>query len=158
MKITKINYKGISLIETVVYLALFAVVFTVIVSFFITVSNANKGAKDKQQLEYVSLFVIKHLEQNLQSETISSVTTDSIVFTGNGVSNNYVFSDRIQFNNGIQIIPVTPLFVSISNTILTSVKDKNNNIVGVEIDFRVNSISDTSLHREVHLTILQSNL
>ncbi len=72
----KTNKKGMTLIEVIVYLALFAIFFTTILRFVRVISEYNKIAEDRIIINQTSIFVAEHIkdivENSLAIDTVNS--------------------------------------------------------------------------------------
>lgn len=84
MAIKQRRQPGLTLIETIVYLAIFGIVFVAIVQFALGISEFNRLNVYRQQLDRNAILVLQHLESEFnQSKTI--VTNNSQFDTDNGV-------------------------------------------------------------------------
>lgn len=70
--------KAITLVEILIYLALFGVVFTIIVQFYIGVTQTNKYAEDEIDISNDILFIQSHLASS-EFEAVSINETESIM-------------------------------------------------------------------------------
>jgi len=77
------TYKGVTLLETLLYIVLFGLVFVSIVEFFLYISLQNRNARISMQLERAVIFVSEHIEDEIQKSTVNP--TNSIFDNDSGV-------------------------------------------------------------------------
>ncbi len=137
--------KGVSLIETILYLALFAIIFTSVVSFMLAVSENNRIAKARNRVESSMIFVTEHISESFDLAT--SIDVDETVFedssgvltlvTPSGLVEYSVDSGRLMYNSGGSSTPLTIPDIVVTNCYLEQVLDKTSEVVGIRITFGI---------------------
>lgn len=83
-ELVKTKFKALTLVEVVVYLALFGILSLVIVQFFVRIYEYQKDLESKEELYKAMLFTNEHLSQSF--EEYESVNGASSVFSSdNGI-------------------------------------------------------------------------
>jgi len=59
--------KGITIVETLIYLALFGIIFIAIVEFFITMRDNNRITLEKINLEKVTIYLTNHMSDGFKN-------------------------------------------------------------------------------------------
>lgn len=151
----KQKYKGITLIEVVVYLALFALIFVGVVQFLIAVADNNTFTQNRIEIDRYKIYLYQHLEESLdwasQVDGVSS-TFDSdngvLVLKDTSVVPEETLtyslnSGKVEVNRGGVILPVTPANVTVSKLRFEDLLDNQGNVVGVVVttDFSLNNSS-----------------
>lgn len=78
--------KGMTLIETMIYIALYGVIFAAIVSFALTIAEMNKTAEQKNEIQRTIMFIDEHLSKSISKYKIVN-DANSIFNNNNGVLN-----------------------------------------------------------------------
>lgn len=83
MQQTRKNFKGITLIEVVIYLALFGMFFLVMVQFFFFLGDSNQLSGESMKVDRAIIFLSQHFEDSFQnSEQIVTANTSFDVNIG----------------------------------------------------------------------------
>ena len=108
-KISKIKLKGYTLVEVVLYLGLFAFIFTTLITFSLAISEFNRKDKYQVDLSKATLFIGEHMEESFKEaksiDVINSIFDSnigalSLTKFDNSTVKYRVVDNRIIFNNG----------------------------------------------------------
>jgi len=155
--ISKKKLKGISLIEVLIYLAIFSLIFGVIIQYMLSVSENNRKTFLKRDAGNTTIFVSEHLKIDFALAT-SIDTVNSTFNNSNGkirllLPSGYVeytvLNNRINVNkNGVNNYITTNKFY-VTNFYVEQVLSQSNTLAGARftIDFYPlkNSISSSRL-------------
>ncbi|KXK08710.1 MAG: hypothetical protein QY330_00610 [Candidatus Dojkabacteria bacterium] len=106
-----IKLKAVTLVEAIIYLAVFGVLFLIVVQFMFSISEANSRSSLRNEIDRNVLFLTNHFQDNFAEATsinasLSQFANDNGVLrlTDNGEYYEYrLNSGRVQFNrNGVQ--------------------------------------------------------
>ncbi|KXK27430.1 MAG: hypothetical protein TR69_WS6001000306 [candidate division WS6 bacterium OLB20] len=101
-----VRQRAITLIETLVYLAVFGVMFTVVIAFMLSVSESNRRSLVQNEVERSVLFLFNHMEDTFNRASAINAGT-SVFDNNNGVlhltagTDDYIYrldSQRIEFS------------------------------------------------------------
>jgi len=147
---------SITLVETIVYLALFAIVFGVVVQFSFSVSEANTNALIDSEVEKSLLFIHSHFKTTLtnkivlnETESIFESNNSKLVFTLNGNLITYDLVDgRIRITReGLSNFINNP-FNNATSFNVERVFDKNMITTGLRISATLRSNSNPNISRK----------
>ena len=133
----KNRLKGVTLIETMLYIGLFSIIMVIILNFMLSTQEATNRNNEKTNLNRTSVFLSQHISDSF-SKTISINQDTSVFDSDQGVltlnfsseGKQYTFIDsRIYFNN----IPITPTSLSITQFKLEPVFKDLTALIGVKI-------------------------
>lgn len=152
------RYKAISLIESLVYLALFAIFFLSVIQFMMSMGSANRSAREKQQLETATMFVHNHLREQLEDAQVLVVGVDTFTVTIDSI--DYVYSivaDELVVTSQTVTQQITPSFATVSNLTLTAITEGVNDI-GLEFSMDLVSKKEDISSRHIDLTLLLGSI
>lgn len=144
--------QGVTLIETVVYLALFGLIFLSTMNFVLTVSENNRKAESRMYTQRGILFVQEHMTETVRSAWI--INEENSVFdsdngvlalnTVDGVTSYQIVSGRLHYNCNGRSVPVTNVRVVVSRLYFERILDPSDNVVGVRVTMDVESTKGDS--------------
>jgi len=152
------NYKGVTLIEALIYLGIFAAIFTVIIQYVLTTVQSNQRNEYRYDLASTTVLIHEHLN----SSFFSSTSTDSVLSTFNSdqsvlhLQNNtgyyeyYVSNGVLQFNSGGIVEAITPNSIYVSRFYVTPIIDGEGNILAVEITIDISSNKDSTVTKTIN--------
>ncbi|MBP6976112.1 hypothetical protein KBB42_00750 [Candidatus Dojkabacteria bacterium] len=154
----KNRLKGVTLIETMLYIGLFSVIIIIVLNFMLSTQEATQRTDTRLELSRVSEFVSKHMNSSFNK--ITSVDgTNSIFNNAQGVL-SLVFSDgnkqykltdsRIYFDN----TPITPTNVSVTGFHLEPIYKGTDTIVGIKTEITIVSNRDPNIIETINLLSL----
>mgnify|MGYP001316354038 CR=1 FL=1 len=135
------NLIGLTLIEVLVYLALFGMFFTVMIQFFFFVNDSNQLSGETLKLDRSVIFITQHLEDSFKKSTeiIESPSVPATVFNDdNGILNltsttnlSYsVNSGTLTFNG----VDITRSDITVSKFYLEKIRNSSDTeTIGVRI-------------------------
>lgn len=135
------RFKAFTLIELVLYLALFSTVILTMVQYFIFVSNKNVDARNRIELSRSVIFLRQHFTQS-ESEINSFVDgsstynsdTGTITFVTNAGNRSYrLLNNNILYNNGSSDIELLASGVTSSKLRFTKITNSANTTIGVHV-------------------------
>lgn len=138
--------KAITLVEQLLYLGLFGLIFVVIIEFSIDVTNNNIAARYRNHLERSNVFVYEHFEDSFFKASTIDINNSTFV-NNNGkirLLNSAIYYEyRIQngrlifSNNGVENY-ITPPDIVLDKLYFTQVYAPDDSLIGskVEIIFR----------------------
>ena len=144
--------KGITIAETLIYLALFGIIFIAIVEFFITMRENNIVTLEKINLEKVTIYLTNHISDAFKNslgidENNSVFAVDAgkirILKTGKYVEyslqdNNLVYSD-----NGTNLTILDPNY-KITRFYLEKILNDKNVLQGVRLEMTIVSVKNAN--------------
>ncbi|MFQ5492694.1 MAG: hypothetical protein ACE5DX_00850 [Candidatus Dojkabacteria bacterium] len=150
--------KGITLIESLVYLAVFGVMFFAVMQFVFTVIDSNRRANSINEIDKAAIFINQHINDSF--DTASSVNTGLSTFDDNNgvlrlnVTGGYIEynldSDRLNFdNNGVTSSYLSPLGLELSSFFVEQIQDKESNVIGARITTTVIAPKETDISKTI---------
>lgn len=137
--------KGATLVEALVYLALFAMIFVVFIRLFWYVSENNRRAMYRIEMAESAMFVYQHLSDGFNSAT--GVNIDNCVFEqDSGVlslvlgeeSLTYMTVDEVLYvEDSVSAIAVTSNKYNVSRFYLERVLSSTDELIGVKVLFSI---------------------
>ncbi len=150
------NFPAMSLIEVIVYLALFGVIFLLIIQFVIDTNKNNNFSRHRNIIEKTGLFTFRHLDLNIKpgitlDEVQSVFDTESgkIVFTKDAIIYQYyILNNRLYFNDGTETSEMLDPNIKI-NSLLVQKVINNDETVGIRVSIELESISMETVTKNV---------
>jgi len=136
--------KGLTLMETVLYIGLTAVVMMIVVPFMLSTQESSLRTTNRVVALQSSSFVIQHIQDTF-SKTLSINTTNTVFNNDSGVlsvmlkdgENIYrLENSRIYYNS----IPITPNNVQVRKMYLEPVTNRKNEVVATRVTIEISSI------------------
>lgn len=145
-----------TLIELVLYLALFAIFFVAMINFFFFISDSNQLSGETLKVDRTVIFVTQHLQDTITSSTGVAISPSSSfgvvngsIYLENENDTNYTLSaGRIQFDNGPETLPITRSDLEVTKFLLEEILDNSDTVIGVQITIEVQSRIDDSVISE----------
>ncbi len=146
----KQNIKAITLTETVVYLALFAVLFTVIIEFAFNVSGLNTKAYSNNDALRTEIFVNEHLDSEVK-KAISVDSSNSVFNDNTGVLRlntetgyvEYKLTDQqLEFFNGTHNNIIVPPNFKVEKFVIEPVLNAESETVALMIEISFSTKND----------------
>jgi len=152
----KKSFKAMSLIEVVVYLALFGVIFLLIIQFVIDTNKNNNFARHRNIIEKTSLFILRQLDLNVKPgivlneiESVFDSNQGKLVFSKDSVVYQYyIQNDRLFFNEGTNNSEMLDPNMKINAFLIEKVIN-NDQTVGLRITLELESISLDTVNKNV---------
>lgn len=137
--------KAITLVETIIYLVLFGIIFTTIFQFVFTIQDGNKKSLSMDILEKNRIFISQHLQDSFTNsteidDTLSTFENDRGVLRLNhdaGYKLYNINDDRLQYSeNGVNNY-ITPANTTLTRFYLTPLTEVDGTIVAIEISLTI---------------------
>ncbi|GAB4158020.1 MAG: hypothetical protein Fur003_1760 [Candidatus Dojkabacteria bacterium] len=142
MKKTLLKYKGITLIETLVYLGLFGIIFIMIIQFLFSVTDNNTLVQNRISVNRYKLYIFEHLTETFdQADSIDEANSLFNSDSGtlnledlNGEEFTYTInSGNLSFNRNGETTDITPNEIRISQFRPEAIRNSANEIIGTKI-------------------------
>ena len=142
----RLKLKGITLMETLVYLALFGVIFTAMVQFSISVAQSTHSAELRQHIERAKVFVLQHVDDSFgKANSIDLLNTvldndnGKVRLLNSGGFYEYSLSSgTLHFNHNDTISDLTNSKVNVDRFYLQAVEVKTDT-VGIRMTLQLSS-------------------
>ena len=117
------KYRGITLIESVLYLGLFAITFTTIMQFYFSTGNSNIRSAENFRIQRTRIYLVEHLDTTFEEAVSVDVANstfdddDGVVRlnVGAGYVQYQINSDgQIEVTDGTNTDPLTPPSLNVS--------------------------------------------
>lgn len=153
--------KALTLIEVILYLALFGMFFIVVIRFTLSTSEYNRIATERILLDESSIFVSSHVIDSIEKST--SIDINNSIFsndsgrlrliTPSGYINYLIVSNRLSIdNNGTSSFLIAPR-VGISKFFVEPIYKKDLITVnGVRVTIRIYDVNDPNNFSEFSLS------
>lgn len=133
--------KAFTLIETILYLALFNVIFFAVITWGITLTQSNRNAEYKNAIEKNAIFLSEHLGDTFKrGVSVDAANSDFNVSTGKvrvNLASGYLeyenVNNVIKVTNGTSSFDLTDRFVQVTNFTVSPVIIAPNTIIGANI-------------------------
>lgn len=151
----KNRLKGVTLLETVIYLGLFSLVIVMVLSFMLSTTESTTRTMRKSILHQSMEFVIGHIDDTLSKSNLIS-TTNSVFDDTNGIleinisgeAKQYTLVDSRIYYDGV---PITPTSVVVENFELHPSTNGNGDVIGITVISTLRSVKDNSLTENINL-------
>ena len=151
MNIRANDGNGMTLIETVLYLALFALIFISVMQFSLAVAESNRAAVSRNKVEHTLIFVTEHLglrfeEAQSINEGLTLLETNGgvLCLTSNGEDVTYSVSNGIlQFSESGVVSALSNSSVVVESFYLEEVLDNVDQLVGIRLTLEIASKDGT---------------
>ena len=151
-KLSKRKYRGVSLVEALVYLAILASVFTVIYKFAIIISDANRTEEIDLDMQTNKVLIVENLEEAfISASSIDEV--NSVFNTGNdiliindetGTYSFYLVNGKLVVDNHGSINNLVSSQFWVNNYTVSPIYDHLDVISGVEVNLTYYSTRDSN--------------
>ncbi|WKZ30835.1 MAG: type II secretion system protein [Candidatus Dojkabacteria bacterium] len=146
------KYSGITLIEVLVYMALFGVVFALVVGVLIQTREQNRRARDSIKIEQNMMFIDEHI--NMVFNDVDSINAAGSVFDNDTGTLQLTLNDAstveyervggtLNFTRDSTTSPLSNNAVTVSQFRIEQVLDEDSNLIGVRVSCEVNSQFDS---------------
>lgn len=154
MKSGRKSIIGMTLIEVLVYLAIFGLFFTVIINFFFFLQDNNERSGETLKIDRAVIFLTQHFDDSFEKATSASGSTvynntnGELYLLGSTNVNYKLVTSKIQFNDGVIDKQLTRGDLQVTKFLLEEIKDNSDTVIGVEITVGIRSIADSSVSKE----------
>ncbi len=151
----KNRLKGITLIESLVYIGLFAIIIIMILNFMLSAQESTLKNIRKSNLHHSSTLVVQHFEDSFNSvqrvNDINSVFEDDNgrleLISETGAKQYSLINSRIYYDG----VAITPTSISVTKFHLEPVYQGKEDILGVILKVDLISNKDNSLSERINM-------
>jgi type II secretory pathway pseudopilin PulG len=154
MRFLKSTKKGFTLLETVVYLAIFGVVFITMVQFSFAMGTFSKRNEENILVERNTIFINEHIDS--QFKIIQSIDANNSIFnnasgrlnivTQNGAVSYYIQNNQLFVAVGGNNYTLSTAGSEVTNFYLERVKSiKTGNLIGARLNMTLRSKSNPTI-------------
>lgn len=151
----KNRLKGVTLLETVIYIGLFSLVIVMVLSFMLSTTESTTRTMRRSILYQSMEFVIGHIDDTLSKSNLIS-TTNSVFDDTNGIleinisgeAKQYTLVDSRIYYDGV---PITSTSVVVENFELHPSTNGNGDVIGITVISTLRSVKDNSLTENINL-------
>ncbi len=137
--------KAFTLIETILYLALFNVIFFSVITWAISLSQSNRNAEFKNAVEKNAIFITEHLNDTFQKgltiDSVNSTFDDADgkirITSATGYLEYRRNGNLFTVTNGTSIYSLSDAFVQVTNFRVEPVIVQPNTYVGAKITITI---------------------
>jgi len=154
--------KAITMVESVIYLFLFGLIFITIIEFAITLRANNRTSLEKVNVEKVVIYLNEHISDSFKN-TLSIDEANSLFASDSGwiriiknggykeyslINGNFIYSD-----NGNIISIIDPDF-KIEKLRFDKILNSRNELQGIRMELKIVSIKKSTNFKEYHTSFL----
>jgi hypothetical protein len=149
-----LNIKGMTLIEVVLYLAIFAMFFIVMINFFFFVQDSNQLSGETLKIDRSTILITQHFEDSFKQSdsvginTIPDIDNGTLELLGDVDVTYSILDSRLQFDNSESTKPITRSDIQVTKFLLEEILDNSDTVIGVKITVGIRSASDTTINSE----------
>ncbi|MFA5623219.1 MAG: hypothetical protein WC981_03250 [Candidatus Dojkabacteria bacterium] len=147
--------KGVTLVETMLYIGLFAIILIMVLNFMFTTQESTLRTNRKGEIHKVAQFALQHLDDSFDRADGVSLTNTTfgseqgkLELTFNTESKQYTLTESRLFYDGVAI---TPSSVTVNSFYLEPVYQQSPEIVGVRVTFSLTSSADSSITEDINM-------
>ncbi len=145
--------RGVTLVEMLVYLALFGLIFLSIIEFALTISEGNRVAGRRMEIEKTVIFATQHLEDTFgKAVSIDEVNSTFDSAAGKlrlnldaGYAEYNIASGRLNFDNSGETNFLSSSDYVIDQFYLERILRRNGTLQGVRLTLQISSVKDVSV-------------
>lgn len=145
----KNRLKGVTLIETMLYIGLFSVIIIIVLNFMLSTQEATLRNSRKNDVHQSYEFITQHINYSF-NKALSIVEGGSSFGNNQGIlqlqfsdgNMQYYVTDNTLFFDGI---PITPESITVNSFSLEQVFDRDNIMIGVRFSIQLTSKGDSSI-------------
>lgn len=143
----KQNIKATTLVETILYLGLFAIIFIVIIQFAFTIGDATDRASAQNELQRNLIFINEHLEETIRSSVAVDDTNTTFsdpdgtlrLTRESGYLEYTVNNGVLTLSDGTNTYDLSSPRLNLSQFQIERIDNRDGSIGGVQVTFVINS-------------------
>ncbi|HHX99575.1 TPA: hypothetical protein GX533_02790 [Candidatus Dojkabacteria bacterium] len=149
----KIKLKGLTLLETLLYVALFSMILFVIINFMLGTQEATRRNMQRSSVHQSAQFVKQHFDYSFQK--VIQVSEGSSIFNNDNGKLTLIFSDtsksytisnnRIYFND----IAITPKNISATKLHFEPIYSKKGVVMAIKVSTKLVTKKDPKIFEEI---------
>jgi len=137
------NKNGATLIEVIIYLALFSLIFLTIIQFTFSLSDYIDKNKKENEIARTIIYINEQIKNKFSSSNSIDPTQSNFSTSGGKLTlisdeGNYIYQineQRLEFDHNLELNYLTPEVVNISNFQIEPIYDIRDELSGVKIYF-----------------------
>jgi hypothetical protein len=150
----KNNLNAITLVESVLYLALFGIFFVIVIQFAFSIGQQNTKSELDNTLNRGIIFINEHLNDDFinalsEDSALSTFGNDNGVLRLNMPASKYaqysISSGRLQFSDNGTTYFLTPLELTVNQFLLTRINNAAGTSVGAQLTLTMSSTKYTEI-------------
>lgn len=145
------------MIETVIYLLLFALVFFAVTSFAFNIDDNIRAAKVRNDIDRTIIFVSEHMTESAKlAESIPIIEADRIRFnTADGYVEYRIENSRLIYDyDGLDISFITDRAITINGFIAEEILTQGDERTGVRLTLEISSLKDVKIQKSATYSFL----
>lgn len=150
----KNKLKGLTLIETILYIGLFSIILLMVVSFMLMTQQSTQRTESNASLHKTSQFIIQHINYTFEHATaieeagsVFEIDQGELTIIVDTLSRLYQLQNQQLLYDGI---PISSPNISVEKFYLTPIY-KESDIIAVRIDITLRDQDDTTLTDTINL-------
>lgn len=156
------KFKAMTLVELVVYLALFGVIFLSIMQFVMATNQNNDTARGRNLIEKNTVFILRHLEQAFSSvqsideiNSIFDIDQGKLVLnTNDGIKQYQLSGTKLEYNYGGSDFDLVQPGFEITSFKIEKILNNDDQLVGVIISITMDSINLINVSKNISTSFL----
>jgi type II secretory pathway pseudopilin PulG len=151
----KNKLKGLTLLETMLYIGLFSIIIIIVLNFMLSTQEATLRTQRRANLYQTSTFIMEHISDTVgKAESIdigNSIFSDSngkLTIVIQGETKEYTFEDSKLYYDGILLSPAS---VIVRNFYLYPIYKGADKVIGVKIISEITSLGDSDLKNNINM-------
>lgn len=147
------KFNAVTLLESIIYLALFGAIFLVIIQFAFSIGDTNKTSDLSNEIHRASIFLQEHLFESFKTAlaidtAMSQFEDDKGVLrltTPTGFIEYTTSNGILSVNRDNVVSPITNANLNVERFNITRINDSEGNAVAAEIEIRISATKDDNV-------------
>lgn len=139
------KYSGITMMESVIYLGMFALLFLTLMQFYFSIGNSNQRASATLKIQRSEIFLSQHIEDIIRKSdsynsinSITGVDLSTIRFNyGAGYKEYYVDEGILYLDDGTNIYQISPSDLEIAKFRADVIQDSELSIYRIDLTIEI---------------------
>lgn len=158
------KYKGITLIESTVYLGIFAMLFLAMMQFYFTIGTSNQRSSAQTTLQKNKIFLSEHTELTIRdsdgldvANSIIETDSSSVRFhQGDSYVEYYVIDGVLYLDDGNVATRLTPPTVEVERFRADLTQDSDNTLYYLQLQIDLRDKNIDTIQQEIELFYITS--
>lgn len=158
MRIRSKFKKGFTLVETILYIALFGIIFLTIIQFSFTIADYNRDTGTRIDIEKALVFIDEHMANTFRNAKSVNVT-GSTFNSNNGIltldmsantSDYKISAQKLIYENNGSSFNLTSGVLNINQFYIEQVKStKDSSVIGIRLTLKISSRINPNVSRTI---------
>lgn len=153
----KRKFKALTLIETIVYLAIFSFMITLVIQFVFVVDKGNDVGLSRVEMEKQVIYLGQHLADSFET-SVSINETNTVLNDSNGIlylNHNGTYIEYTLNNGVIEVdrgsgkVPITTPEYTVTNFLLEPVRNAGGTLAGIRVHIDLEEANDPNITRSL---------